>query len=40
MPRSAIPMATGGCSRRSRRGCRAVSGRTDDEHRCPSQPAP
>ena len=40
MPRSAIRMATGGCSRRSRRGCRAGSGRTDDGHRFPSQPAP
>jgi len=29
MPRSAIQMATGGCSRRSRRGFRAGSGTTD-----------
>ena len=32
-PRSAIRMATSGCSRRSRRGFRAGSGRTDDGHR-------
>ena len=40
MPRSAIPMATGGCSRRSRRGSPGGSGRTDDGHRFPGRPAP
>ena len=33
MRRSAIQMATGGTSRRSRRGFRGGSGRTDDGHR-------
>jgi shikimate kinase len=37
MPRSAIQMATGGCSRRSRRGFRAGSGRSDDGRRFPSR---
>src|ERR1700739_4715090 len=37
MPRSAIRMATGGCSRRSRRGFRAQSGRADDERRFPGR---
>ena len=40
MPRSAIPMATGGCSRRSRPGSPGGSGRTDDGHRFPGRPAP
>ena len=39
-PRSATPTATGGCSRRSRRGSPAGSGRTDDGHRRPARPAP
>ena len=39
-PRSAIPTATSGCCRRSRRGCRAGSGRTDDGHRFPGRPTP
>ena len=39
MSRSATPMATGGCSRRSRRGSRAGSGSTDNGHRFPSRPA-
>jgi len=37
MPRSKIPMATPGCSRRSRHGSPAGNGRTDDGRRCPGR---